>query len=214
MAATRIGMLALVAGMLCTGCRAMNHTEAGALAGTALGAVGGAVVGDLAAGRPGVGALIGAATGAVAGSALGSAEDAREERDAAIAHAQYMEARTNAVTRAVTEFDVVNMARSGVGDGVIINAIRTRGCIWDATPEAIIRLKQEGVSEAVISSMQSHGVKPRVLVEATAPPSRYYYYAPPPPSAVVFVEPGYYGPRPWRPRYRRPHFHVGAGYHW
>jgi hypothetical protein len=192
----------------------MNHTEAGALAGTALGAVGGAIVGDLAAGRPGAGALIGAATGAIAGGALGSAEDAREERDAAVAHAQYMEARGDAIARAVTEFDVVHMTRNGVGDGVIINAVRTRGCIWDATPEAIIRLKQEGVSEAVIAAMQKSGVRRQVVVEATAPPARYYYYAPPPPTSVVVVGPGYYGPRPWRPRYRGPHFHVGAGYHW
>ena len=38
---------------------------------------------------------------------VGNAEDAKEEKDAAVAHAQYEQARTQAIANAVTEADVV-----------------------------------------------------------------------------------------------------------
>src|SRR5690348_3114303 len=103
------------------GCANMNNTQSGAVGGTALGAVAGAIVGE-ATGHPGAGALIGAATGATAGALVGNAEDKREERDAAVAHAQYESARNQAIARAVTEADVVTMTRSHVGEAVIINS--------------------------------------------------------------------------------------------
>jgi hypothetical protein len=184
----------------------MNNTQSGALAGTGLGAVTGAIIGE-ATGHPGAGAAIGAATGAVAGGLVGNAEDKREERDAAVAHAQYESARNQAIARAVTEADVVTMTRSHVGEGVIINAIRTRGCLWDGTPDAVIRLKHEGVSESVITEMQNSGI--RVPVAAGAVPPPVYYAPPPPPPGVVVVGPGYYGPRYWGPRpywYGRPYY--------
>lgn len=200
-----------VCGFLClltTGCVGMNNTQAGAVTGTGLGAVTGAIVGDVAGGRPGAGALIGAATGAVAGGLLGNAEDAREERDAAIAQAQYNDAQARAVAQAVTEDDVITMTRNGVGDNVIVNAVRTRGCRWDGTPDAIIRLKQQGVGDEVIKAMQSGGVRAPVLVETVPPPAHIYYGPPPPPvgGAVIFVRPGYYGPRPWGPPHRHHHW--------
>jgi uncharacterized protein YcfJ len=188
----------------------MNNTQSGALAGTGLGAVTGAIIGEAAGGRPGAGALIGAATGAVAGGLVGNAEDAKEERDAAVAHAQYENARNQAIAQAVTESDVIVMTRNNVGDDVIINAVRTRGCRWDSSPDSVIRLKHEGVSDRVIQAMQNTGIHP--VVVGGPPPAAGYYYAPPPPpvSGVVVVGPGYYGPhygpRPYyygRPYYRR-----------
>src|SRR4029077_2905026 len=132
-----------------------------------------------------------------------NAADAREEHDAAIAHAEYSQARSQAIAQAVTEAEVVTMTRSGVGDEVIINSLRTRGCRWNAAPENVIALKQQGVSDRVIEAMQNTGLQP-AAVGAPPPP---VVYAPPPPAGggVVVVGPGYYGPRPYwgRPYYYR-----------
>jgi uncharacterized protein YcfJ len=206
---SRYGVLLAGLGSLLAGCQNMNNTQSGALVGTGLGAATGAIIGE-ASGHAGGGALIGAAAGALAGSLAGNAADAREERDAAIAHAQYSQAHSQAIAQAVTESDVVTMTRSGVGDEVIINSLRTRGCRWNAAPENVIALKQQGVSDRVIEAMQNTGLRP---VAVTAPPPPVVY-APPPPvvgGGVVVVGPGYYGPRPYwgpgpywgRPYYRR-----------
>jgi uncharacterized protein YcfJ len=204
MKSARTMMLLATLGVGLTGCANMNNTQSGALAGTGLGAVAGAIVGE-ASGHPGAGALIGGATGAVAGGLLGNAEDKREQQDAAVAHAQYESARNQAIARAVTEADIVNFTRNHVGEDVIINSIRTRGCLWDATPDAVIRLKHEGVSDRVITAMQNAGAHAPV-VAGTVPPPVYYPPPPPPVGGVVVVGPRYYGPRPYwygRPYYRR-----------
>jgi hypothetical protein len=186
-------LLLAALGVGVSGCANMNNTQSGALAGTGLGAVTGAIIGE-ATGHPGAGALIGAATGAVAGGAIGSAEDKREEQEAAVAHAQYENARNQAIARAVTEADIVSMVRNNVGDDIIVNSIRTRGCLWDGTPESVIRLKNAGISDRVITAMQYSTVHAPATAGA----------APPPPGGVVVVTPGYYGPRPYY--YRRPYY--------
>jgi uncharacterized protein YcfJ len=186
----------------------MNNTQSGALVGSGLGAATGAIIGE-ASGHAGGGALIGAAAGALAGGLAGNAADAREERDAAVAHAQYAQAQSQAIAQAVTDADVVTMTRSGVGDDVIINSIRTRGCRWNSAPENVIALKQQGVSDRVIEAMQNSGLH----MPAPAPPPPVVYAPPPPPAVgggVVVVGPGYYGPRPyWGPRpyyWGRPYY--------
>lgn len=201
MKSSRTAIAVAILGLALSGCANMNNTQSGALAGTGLGAFAGAILGE-ASGHPGAGALIGAASGAVAGGLIGNAEDAREDRDAAVAQAQYQNAKSRALANAISEADVVTMTRNDVGDEVITNAIRTRGCRWDGTPEAVIRLKHEGVSDRVIAAMQNSGV---YMPPPPGTPSGYYYASPPPPGGVVVVGPGYYGPRYWGPRpyYRR-----------
>ena len=208
MARSRHAVLLATLGLMLAGCQNMNNTQSGALLGTGLGATAGALIGN-ASGHAGGGALIGAAAGAVTGGLAGNAADAREERDAAVAHAQYANAKSQAFARAVTASDVVTMAHSGVGDDVIVNALRTRGCRWDSSPDAVIALKQQGVSDRVIEAMQNTGLRPISTDMAPPPP---VVYGPPPPVAggVVVVGPGYYGPRPdWGPRpyyYGRPYY--------
>src|SRR5262245_8960439 len=160
--------------VLMAGCQNMNNTQSGALVGSGLGAATGAIIGE-ASGHAGGGALIGAAAGALAGGLAGNAADAREERDAAVAHAQYAQAHSQAIAQAVTDADVVTMTRSGVGDDVIINSIRTRGCRWNSAPENVIALKQQGVSDRVIEAMQNSGLH---MPAPAAPPP--VVYAPPP----------------------------------
>jgi hypothetical protein len=209
MTESRIAILVAMTGLFLAGCSNMNNTQTGALAGTGLGAVAGAVIGG-ATGHPGEGALIGAAAGAATGGLVGNAEDSKEQRNAAIAQAQHEQAVSQAIANAVTESDVVTMTRNNVGDSVIINALRTRGCRWDSSPDSVIRLKHEGVSDAVITAMQNTGLHLGPAV-AGGPPPAVYYPPPPPPvgGAVVVVGPGYYGPRHWGPRpyyYGRPYY--------
>jgi hypothetical protein len=179
----------------------MNHTESGALVGTTLGTVAGAVIGHQA-GNAAAGALIGAGTGAVVGGLAGNAEDAREERDAALA---YQQAQFNAQL-ALTNADVIGMAQNGVGDQVIIGAIRNRGGRFDLSPQSIIDLKQRGVSDAVIAYMQSNtGGLPNGAV-AVVPPvyPRRVYVAPPGPDVVIVGRPWGFG---WHGHWGRHHHH-------
>ncbi len=196
----RNSALLAVLGLALAGCQNMNNTQTGAAVGGGLGAVTGAIIGE-ASGHAGGGALIGAAAGALAGGLVGNAEDKREERDAAVAQAEYEHAQTQALAQAVTINDVVTMTHSGVGDDVIINAVRTRGCRWDSSPNAVIYLKQQGVSDRVITTMQNTGLRP-APVGVVPPP---VVYGPPPPGGVVIVRPGYYRPRPYW--YGRPYYY-------
>jgi len=173
---------------LLSGCRSNTNATNGALAGSALGGLAGAVIGNQS-GHTAGGAVIGAAAGALTGWLLGEAEDAREERDAAISHANYVEYRNDKWDRAISTNDVLEMAHSGVGDEVIIKSIRPRGSRFDATPQNIVYLKQQGVSDRVIQALQSQTV---------APPPAYYEPAP----RVVVVHDGPYYRRHGR-RYRR-----------
>src|SRR5262245_43417968 len=110
MESTRIWMLAPTCGavMLMCGCAAGPNTTAGTAIGTGLGALTGAVIGSQT-GHAGGGALIGAATGALAGNLVGKTEDARDERDAAIAHAHAVEASNYAAAQAMTNYDLMMM---------------------------------------------------------------------------------------------------------
>src|SRR6516162_1794426 len=116
MTRSRQSVLLAALGLALAGCQNMNNTQTGAAVGGGLGALTGAVIGE-ASGHAGGGALIGAAAGALAGGLVGNAEDKREERDAAVAQAEYEHAQTQALAQAVTISDVVTMAHSGVGDG-------------------------------------------------------------------------------------------------
>jgi hypothetical protein len=164
--------------ILLSGCASGPHTTAGTAIGTGLGAVTGALIGSQG-GDAASGAMIGAATGALAGGLVGNAEDARDERDAAVSQLHYERAAQHA--RALTNADLVMMAQNGVGDDVIINAINTRGGRFDLSPAAIIQLKNQGLSDRVLLSVQSAGsATPPVFVPAGPP-----VLVPPPVTQVV-----------------------------
>lgn len=146
-------VVASISCIAATGCSHMNNTEAGALLGSGLGAATGAIIGHQT-GHKGTGALIGAAAGGIGGALIGNAEDAREERDGAIAQAAYTEQARRADQLALTNRDVIDMAGSGVSDQIIINSIQNRGGRFDTDPQTIIALDQCGVSDEVIQVMQ------------------------------------------------------------
>jgi len=193
------------------GCRTTSHAQDGALLGAGLGTAAGAIIGHQSGHTQG-GALLGALTGAVVGGIAGDAEDARDERDAAIAHSQYQqeEAAYRASKVAVNNLDLIDMADAGLSDQVILNAIQTRGGQLDLSPSAIIELKQHRVSDAVILSLQQSN-----RGYASPRPNPYAY------SSTTVITPAptvYIAPRPAigisigaRPYYRY-HGHHGP-YH-
>ncbi|MEZ6048233.1 MAG: glycine zipper domain-containing protein [Planctomycetaceae bacterium] len=193
----------LVPGVLAlTGCASTGnyHTTRGAAIGTGLGTVAGAIIGSQT-GNAGEGALIGAAAGALGGGLIGNAEDAREERDVAIAQAAYQQQMNNALTNN----DVILMSQSQLSEQVIISSIQSRGGRFDLSPQGLVMLKQSGVTDGVITYMQTNGqavdaASPTVITAAprvvTAPP-------------VVVVEPAPFYPPP-RAGFV---FHFGDGHH-
>jgi hypothetical protein len=160
------------------GCQMMNHTQSGAVVGSGLGALTGAVIGGESGHAPG-GALIGAAIGGLAGGTIGHSEDIREEHEASILQAHYMQQSRNALTN----LDLVRLAQSGISEEVIVSAIQTRGGRFDLSPDALIQLKANGVTDRVILAMQRGGggdIEP----------------AEPPVNVIVAPPPGPFGPPP------------------
>lgn len=194
---------------LSTGCQTTSRAETGALAGAGLGGTMGALIGSQN-GRAGSGAVLGAMAGAVVGGLAGEAEDARDERDAAIAQAQYE--RDVAARQSVTNYDLITMAQAGVTDAVIVNSVKTRGGQFDLSPSAIIELKSRGVSDNVILQIQQSSEqglarpamvssRPVTTIVTTPPP---VYIVRPAPVARVGL---YFGPRHYG-HYHRSHRHY------
>ena len=162
-----------------TASHAQSYRNQDAAIGGIAGAVIGGIIGHQNDETP-EGALIGGAVGAVAGGVLGNAKDQQQQRY--YRHqAQNQAWRQQQVNRAVSIGDVVNMSRSGLSDSVIVNHIRTNGVTDQVGTHQIISMHNSGVSEQVITAMQSApraGTYSRpalpqretVIVERTAPP--------------------------------------------
>ncbi len=138
----------------CVGCSNMNNTQKGAVVGTAGGAGLGAIIGKQL-GNTGAGAAIGAVTGLAAGALIGNSEDVKEENDNAQRQAAYQQDRQVREDKAISNDQVIRMAQANLDDGIICNEIRTHGGKFDTSPNAIIYLQQQGVSNTVIQAMQN-----------------------------------------------------------
>ena len=160
------------------GCSGMNNTQAGAVEGGVVGGVLGTIVGA-AFRNPLAGAAIGAGSGAVIGGLAGHAEDKREDQVKQAVAAQQAQMMTLA--------DIVNMTQQHVPDQTIINQINSTYSNFNLTADQIIFLRQQGVSDRVISVMQYHRTPPVGYVYR----GPRYYYAEPPPVGVVVVGGGY-----------------------
>ena len=126
--------------------------------------------------KPAQGAAIGGVVGAVAGGILGDAADkdaavARQRAANQQAQQQYYAAEQEAalLQSAVTLGDVVTMTRSGLSDQVIVNQVRQRGYLGTLSVADIISLHQQGVSENVITTLQSVGPPRRSTVSWPRP---------------------------------------------
>jgi hypothetical protein len=157
--------------------------------GMGIGGLGGAGVGSIigkAAGAGPEGMLIGAAAGALGGSLVGNAMD-RQEADLAAQRARQF-------SGAVGPQDVVAMVQSGVGEEVIATHIRTNGVQQRIQAGDVINLRNQGVSDYLINTMQTaSGVGPVAVAQPVYAQPAYVveqHYGPP-----VFIAPRRY----WRP---------------
>jgi len=167
--------------MLCScGCASMNNTESGALTGGVVGGALGAIVGA-AFHRPLAGAAIGAGTGAVVGGVSGAAQDRREANINA-ANTAAIAAANQVVNGPVGLQEVATMVQQHISDSIIIGNIRSSGTTYNLRPQDIQYLKEQGVSDAIVTEMLSR----RTVVQVIQPRPVYVQPAP-----VVGVE--YYG---------------------
>ncbi len=177
------------------GCMSPHYADRGALFGGLTGAGVGALVGD-AAGNTGAGAAIGTAVGALTGAAIGDSIDADMARSKA-----EIEARMGRQMQgAVTPQDVIAMTQAGLSDEVIVTHIRSNGMAQPLAVNDLIGLRNVGVRDAVINTMQQTpprtaqsnqplAMYPSTYAVAPAPVmvAPYYpVYAPPPPPPVGF----------------------------
>ncbi|MBA2115195.1 glycine zipper domain-containing protein [Bremerella alba] len=177
------------------GCRSPYHQDQLGLVGAGTGALAGAAIGN-ATGHTAGGAIIGGLVGATAGSAVGSHMDEVEARNQAL-----FQQRLGRRMEGQTTFDdVIAMSKAGLSDQVVTTHIRRHGVAQVPSAPDLIYLKNNGVSDAVINTMQNPPVE---VVSA-------------PVQERVIVEEHYYGPRPYYGPYRhhRRHYHRGPGVHW
>jgi hypothetical protein len=131
--------------LLSCGCTGLPNTDRGAATGGVLGGILGLGVGAVTH-HPVAGAAIGAGAGALAGGAIGNKQDRAEARAAAQAAAARPQLSLE---------DVARMAQSHVSDSLIINEIRSSNSFYNLNADHVIWLKQMGVSDVVITEMQS-----------------------------------------------------------
>jgi len=71
---------------------------------------------------------------------------------------------------ALTNDDVIKMVQVKLGDGVIIAKIKSSACKFDTSTEVLIRLKEAGVSDAVMQAMAEAGAGAATSAAAPAAP--------------------------------------------
>jgi outer membrane lipoprotein SlyB len=146
-----------------------DNTAGGALAGGAIGAGTGAIIGSQS-GHAGEGALIGGAIGALSGAIIGgSIDQAQRER---LANDYPQTYRRVEQGQPLTLADVKALAKSGVSDEVIISQIRNSRTVYRLSATEIIELHDAGVSNRVIDFMIN---TPSLYPPPPPPPRRYYY---------------------------------------
>lgn len=179
---TALTCCALGAAVVLSGCETPygtpDRTATGALAGGAIGAFSGAVIGGRHAGE---GALIGGAIGAITGGLIGHSMDQEEqERLRAEAPVTYVRVEQG---QPLAPADVKAMTAAKVGDDVIISQIQSTHSVYHLSAADIIDLHNAGVSEKVIQYMIGTANSDGVV--ATAAPEPAPVAAPAPAPAPV-----------------------------
>jgi hypothetical protein len=194
-----------------------NDTASGTFLGGALGAITGAAV----AGRKdrGAGALIGAGVGAVTGNLLGRSKDVADERRAANGAMAVGQMNAQTAAMAVTDNDIVQMTRAGISDDVIISTMRSRGTRVDLSPQSLIALRQQGVSDRVVMAAQQMSAGSGYVPGAAPLGPTVVSEIPPPPAVIVAPAyrpyPYWYHPRPYyygHYHHHHPHTVVRVGF--
>ena len=161
--------LGLLPSVFVSAASAQQRTTQGAAVGGAAGAIIGGIIGHQNDEVP-EGALIGGAVGAIAGGLIGRNQDnmARERYAQQQAYNQRVYVQQQAIVPpGVTVGDVVSMSRSGLSESLIVSHINSKGVQRRLEVSEIITLHQQGVSDYVISAMQSAPLASQVAVPYT-----------------------------------------------
>ena len=195
-------LLAIISFATFAGCQSGPFARDGGVIGGLTGAALGAAVGNKS-GNALPGAAIGAVAGSLTGNAVGGSIDDRFE-------AQQAAFQQQTARGAVTIPEVIDMSRNGLGEEVISTHIRNYGIDRNLTTDDLILLKNQGVSDRVISTMQSIGTNRPMLPANYAQPA----YGPPVYEQPVIIERHLWGPPVYPIPYRhgcRPYpYHHGA----
>ncbi|MEM7477805.1 MAG: YMGG-like glycine zipper-containing protein [Planctomycetota bacterium] len=219
----------------CQSVLSQSRTKDGATVGGLAGAVIGGIIGKQNDETP-EGALIGGAVGAITGGLIGKSQDnelARQryyQQQAYYAQQQQYYAQQQATQQAVQQSgvsmnDVLNMSRSGLSESLILTQLQSRGVQNRLAVSDIISLHQQGVSDTIITAMQSAPLSTQVrnASQTTARPVSTYSqvpsYNPIPtyqpsvviqPQPVIYSRPPVYVERVYRscPPVQR-HYHYG-----
>jgi hypothetical protein len=169
-----------------------DRTGTGALAGGAIGAGAGALIGS-ASGHAGEGALIGSAVGLLTGGLIGHSMDQEEQarlRRQAPATYQHVEQG-----QPLSIADIKALARAGIGEDIIVSQVRASHSVYHLSTADIIDLRDAGVSNKVIDFMiNTAGSTGAQFVQPQAQQVVYVQQAPPPPrieTVVMSPGPGY-----------------------
>lgn len=172
--------LAVLPALLLAGCRTGEGT--GALVGAGAGAATGNLIAKAAGGSRTAGTVIGAGVGTIAGALAGSAHD-KSVADAEARGAANNQATVQAQQGSIEQIAV--LARQGVTDAVIVNQIRTSGQVYTLSANDILYLKQNNVSDVVISEMQATASRPPRVVYQEVPVARPVYVGEPVPTGSI-----------------------------
>jgi len=136
-----LSSLLLVLVLTITGCATMGEkAKTGAVAGGLVGAVAGGIIGHQS-GHGLEGAAIGGAAGILSGGIIGDQMD----KKALAANPNH-----------ITVMKIVEMAKQGIPDGVIIGEIQRTKSVYSLTSEVITYLKENGVRDRVVDYMLSN----------------------------------------------------------
>ena len=178
----------LAAGLILTGCYTPegrpDRTASGALAGGAIGAGSGAIIGSMSH-NAGAGALIGGAIGALTGGIIGHSMDQQQRETLERQSPQTMQRIEQGQPLGVA--DIKALAKAGVSDEVIISQIRNSHVAYHLSTADIIDLKDAGVSEKVIDFMINTASYSSAPPPPPPPPADYQevVVAQPPPPPIV-----------------------------
>lgn len=143
-------LICVTVGLASYGCQSNKTRVAeGAVIGAVVGAAGGGIIGHQS-GHGGEGAGIGAAVGALTGALVGSQI---EKQDAAASSTGSQSGAAVNPSQMTTQ-QIIDLSKQGVHEDVIIDKIRLSNSRFVLTADDIANLKQQGVSDKVISAMQ------------------------------------------------------------
>lgn len=177
----------LAAAVLLAGCESPydgspDRTGTGALAGGAIGAASGALIGS-ASGHAGQGALIGSAVGLITGGLIGHSMD--QEQQARLRSQSPQTYQRVEQGQPLGLADVKAMAKAGISDEVIISQIRTTHTVYHLSAADIIELNGAGVSQKVIDFMINTATSANTGARPTA--EVVVQQAPPPPQPETII---------------------------